>query len=281
MLALVLGATGVLGRNVVPRLQERGHRVRAVVRGAEQAARLRRMGVETVVGDILDLACLRSAAQGCEGALHLASAIPRPGAIADWSLNDRILGEGTRNLIGAAVGAGVRCYVQQSVTFLYGDQGPRIVDETTPLSPPTHLRAAAAMEEVVRGCPLRWCILRGGAFYGPGTGEDQHWREVARVGTLSLPGQGEALISLIHVADMAQAAVEALEHAPGASVYNVVDDEPVDAATLYGYVAARAGGPEPLPGGPPEPSLGCSNARLRADLGWRPAYPTYRSGLAD
>ncbi len=280
MRILVVGATGVLGRNVVPRLVERGHQVRAVARRAEQVESLRRQGIEAQQGDILDQASLLEAARGCEAALHLATAIPKPLEPPDWSLNDRVRREGTRNLLDAAIQAGVRRYVQQSITFLYGDHGNHLVDEDTPLRPAPHLQSAAEMESMVRAAPLEWCILRGGAFYGPGTGREEVLRRTAQEGPLHLPGDGEALTSLIHVVDMARAVVLAVESAPPGSIYQVVDDLPVTYRELYGYIAAQVGAAEPVPGGPKGISLGCLNGRLKATLGWEPAYPTYRSGLA-
>lgn len=276
MKVLVLGATGVLGRSVVPRLIERGHTVRAVVRSAEQVTALCRLGIEAVPGDILDPESLSTAAPGCDAALHLATAIPRAGG--DWSRNDLVRRDGTRNLLAAAARAGIRRYVQQSIIFLYGDRGVQIADETTPLSPAPFIQSAADMEGMVRASSLDWSILRGGAFYGPGTDQENAWFEKARTGQLFLPGDGEGLISLIHVADMARAVVLAMESAPPQSIYNVVDDLPVTYWELYGFVAARLGAADPAPGGPAARSLGCSNERLRA-LGWNPAYPTYRSGL--
>jgi nucleoside-diphosphate-sugar epimerase len=72
----------------------------------------------------------------------------------------------------------------------------------------------------------------------------------------------------------------ATQRAPARSVYNVMDDQPVTYRELFGYVAAQVGAPPPAPGGPLVlPALGCRNARLRSELGWTPAYPTYRSGL--
>ncbi len=280
MRVLVLGATGVLGRHTIPRLIERGHTVRAVVRSAQQAEALRRTGVEAVLGDILDPESLPSAAAGCDAALHLATAIPKPGGSGDWSLNDRIRREGTQNLLAACEQAGVRRYIQQSIIFLYGDQGARLVDETTPLHPAPFIQSAADMEAAVQASPLHWAVLRGGAFYGPGTGAEEAWRAGARAGTLRLPGEGQGLVSLIHVADMAHAVVLAMEHAPAAAVYNVVDDRPVSYRELYGFVAAQTGAPGPAPGGPVTRSLACSNVQIRTALGWAPFFPTYRSGLS-
>ena len=281
MRVLVVGPTGVLGRNVVPRLLERGHRVRALVRQEAQAGGLRRLGVEVAPGDILDRESLARAAAGADAALHLATAIPRPGEPQDWRRNDRIRREGTANLLAAAAGAGLRRYVQQSVALLYGERGACIADEAAALHPSPVTASAADMERLVMASPLDWCVLRSGLFYGPGTGREEGWYREAREGGLRVPGDGRGLLSLVHLADMARAVVAALEAAPAGSVYNVVDDEPVCYRALYGYIAARAGGPEPRDGGEASlPSLGCSNARLRRELGWEPAYPTYRSGLA-
>jgi len=281
LVVAVAGATGVLGRSVVPRLLEDGHRVRALVRRAEDAARLTRTGSESIRGDLLDPASLPPLVDGADVVLHLATAIPRDRADrSGWAANDRVRREGTRNLVAAATRARVRRYVQQSVTFLYGP-GQGLADEDEPLRPTEILRSAADMEEAVRAADLRWCILRGGTFYGPGTGREEAWLEAARAGTLRTPGDGTALVSLVHVADIARAFVWASESAPPGSIFNVVDDVPVRVAVLHRHVAALVGAADPPLGGAPEPSRGCTNARLRAASGWRPAYPSYRSGLGE
>jgi nucleoside-diphosphate-sugar epimerase len=275
----VIGATGALGRHVVPRLLERGHHVRVLVRRVEQGERLRRTGVSPVLGDIFNLESLLEVTRGCDAALHLATAIPAGGS--DWTMNDRIRREGTRNLIRAALQNRVARYVQQSITFLYGAQSEPLADETTPLRPDRVTQSAADMEAMVRAAGLDWCILRGGWFYGPGTRREGRWRELARTGELRMPGDGSHRISLVHVVDMARAVVMAAEGAPPGGIYNVVDDEPVDYRTLYGYIAAHEGGPEPQAGGESFlPSLACSNARIKQDLAWYPVYATFRSGLA-
>lgn len=280
MRVLVVGATGVLGRHTIPRLIERGHTVRALIRRPEQAPPLAFWGAETALGDILDPATLAPALAGCDAALHLATAVPRPGQPAEWSRNDAIRREGTRHLLAAAERAGVRRYLQQSITFIYGSQGATIVSESTPLNAPARLASAVEMEEAVQASPLEWCILRGGALYGPGTGREDDWRQQARASRLALPGDGSALISLIHAADFARAIVLAAESAPRGSVYNVVDDMPVTYRELYGYIATQIGAPHPATGGHTVDSLGCDNSRLKAALDWLPCYPSYRSGLA-
>lgn len=279
MKILVVGSTGVLGRHVVPRLIERGHQVRTVARKPEQVKRLQGLGVDAALGDILDVESMKRGATGCEVALHLATAIPKPGGAQDWALNDQIRREGTTNLLTACQHAGVRRYVQQSTCFLYRYQSGVSADETTPLAPNPFLQSTTDMEELVQASPLDWCILRGGFFYGPNTFEEA-WREALRQGTLPLPGDGSAQLSLIHPVDMATAVVLAAEKASARSIYNVVDDRAVTYKELFEYIAILVGGPSPTSGGPMLlPPFACRNDRLKA-LGWAPAYLSYRSGLA-
>ena len=279
MKIFVVGSTGVLGKQVVPRLLERGHQVRAVARKPEQVKQLQRLGIDAALGDILDAESLKRLATGCEVALHLATAIPKPGGVQDWAPNDRIRREGTRNLIAVCQHAGVRRYVQQSICFLYRYQPGALADETTPLEPNPFLQSALDMEDVVQSSPLDWCILRAGFFYGPDTFEDA-WREGLRLGTLPLPGDGSARLSLIRQVDMASAVVLAAEKAPGRSSYNVVDDYPVTYKELFDHMAILVGGPPPVGDGPAFlPPFACRNDRLKG-LGWAPAYSSYRSGLA-
>ncbi|HXQ52792.1 MAG TPA: NAD(P)-dependent oxidoreductase [Stellaceae bacterium] len=280
MRVAVIGATGVLGRHVVPRLVERGHEVRALVRTEAKASVLRRLGIDCVLGDILGRASLDAAVAGCAAALHLATSVPRPGAPRDYAANDRIRREGTAHLIAACRAAGVERYVQQSIAHLVAGTGDRLVDETAPMSAAGAASSAADMEAQVRASGLRWSILRGGAFYGPLTGRDEEWRGLARAGKLVLPGDGSGYISLIHEMDMADAVVLAAELAPPAALLAIVDDEPVTFRALYAHIAALEGGPEPRPGGSEGTgSFRVSNARARAALGWRPRFRSYRSGF--
>lgn len=276
-----VGGTGVLGRNVVPILTENGHKVVALVRTKPQSSYFEQVGVETVPSDILRPEALIAATASSDVVLHLATAIPREGSKETWAMNERIRREGTRNLLDAAALNGVTRYVQQSITFLYGETTDARADESSPLRPAPRIQSAADMEEMVRTSPLDWCILRGGVFYGPATGRDEGWRKSAREGTLRLPGDGSALLSLTHVADMARAVVQAAETAPSPSVFNVVDDQPVTYRELFGYIAAQERTRPPQTGGEIGlPSLACSNTKIKSELGWAPVYRTYRSGLA-
>lgn len=279
MKVFVIGATGVLGRHVLPRLLERGHTVRAVVRRSKQIESLRRQGVEAFLGDILDAESLIAPVAGCDAALHLATAVPRYGEPRDFARTNAIRRDGTRNLLDAATRGGVRRYIQQSIVFVYGNQGTELADESLPIDAASR-PAASEMEQQVRESSLDWCILRGGFFYGPLSGQEAGWTEDVRSGNLRLPGTGDALLSLVHEVDMARAVVLATEQAPARSVYNVVDDYPVTYRELFGHLATRIGAPIPAPGGPLDlPALGCRNILIKSALGWQPAYPTYRSGI--
>jgi len=277
----LVGGTGVLGRNVVPRLVEKGHHVRVLVRAESQAKYLQQVGVETILGDILEPDTLLPLTASCDVILHLATAIPRAGSRATWATNDRIRREGTRNLLEATIYHAVPRYVQQSITLLYGESAEVPATESSPLRPAHFIQSAADMEEMVRSSPLDWCVLRGGFFYGPGTGTDLAWRKAAREGKLRLPGDGSAFLSLIHVADMARAIIKAAENAPTHSTFNVVDDRPVTYRELFGYIASQEGGRLPESGGDTIlPSLVCSNAAIRSELRWSPCFATYRTGLS-
>ncbi|HVL55539.1 MAG TPA: NAD(P)H-binding protein [Burkholderiaceae bacterium] len=275
----VAGATGVLGRPVVARLLERGHRVRAIVRDASARPLRAATKLEVVRGDILDSGSLWAPLQQCDAVLHLATAIPQAGGATDWALNDRIRTEGTRNLIDAACRAGVTRYVQQSIAMLLSGPRDAIADEDAPLTGGGVLDSAIAMEAIVRETPLSWVILRGGLFYGPASGRTQQMESLAREGRLQMPGDGGDYVSLIHPADFADAVVLAAESDVAQCTLNVVDDRPVTWREVFEFVARSYGAPAPAPGGSRRlPSFRVSNARAKRDLGWMPTFPDYRTG---
>jgi nucleoside-diphosphate-sugar epimerase len=143
------------------------------------------------------------------------------------------------------------------------------------------IAAALDMETKVRETALDWLILRGGLFYGPGTGFDDDWFARARGGTLRLPEAGEDYVTLVHIADMAMATLAALARWPSRQALIVADSEPSRWRDLFGYIARAAGGPLPLPGGPARlPSFRVSNRRAAEVLAWSPHYPNHRVGLA-
>jgi nucleoside-diphosphate-sugar epimerase len=278
----VIGASGVLARNVIPRLIEQGHAVRGLVHRPESAAVVKAMGAAPVAGDIFDQGSLVRAIDGAEAVINLATSVPRPGTPnPDFSRNARMRREGAAILVAACREAGVKHLIQQSIAMGMHSTGDAFTDESAPLPMIPANEAVIAMEDAVRGSGLDWCILRGGGFYGPGTGYDAEWRALARGGRLAYPGDGGNWVSLIHVADMGTAVVAALDRPAWGEVLAVVDDEPVTRRALFEHVAALESAPAPMGSADPRPpSFRVFNARIKRTLGWAPMFTSYRFGLA-
>jgi nucleoside-diphosphate-sugar epimerase len=285
MTIAILGANGVYGRHLTPRLVARGHRVRALVRRVEAAGVARGCGADIRVADIFDKAALRAALDGSDICVNLATSLPGPSGRGDFETNDRVRREGVPILIDACREAGVRRLIQQSISWV-GAAGDTLADETGIYEPEGDdtgaraIRAAQEMEATVKASGLDWLVLRGGLFYGPGTGFDDDWFARAAAGKLRLPGDGSDFVTLVHIADMATATVAAIDAWPSRQTLIVADDMPARWRDVFGYVAGVAGAEAPQPGGPVRlPSFRMSNRLARKSLHWAPRYPDYRAGL--
>jgi nucleoside-diphosphate-sugar epimerase len=282
----ILGASGVYGRHLTPRLVAAGYRVRALVRRPEAAGVARACGAEVRVADIFDPDSLRRGLDGGDVCINLATSLPGPSGRGDYDVNDRVRREGVPLLLEACRQAGVGRLVQQSIAMV-GAAGDAVTDETVANRPDGDdvsaraINATLDMEEAVRASGLDWVILRGGLFYGPGTGFDDDWFARAAAGRLRLPGDGSDFVSLVHIADMAAATVAALASWPSRQVLIIADNQPARWREVFGFIAEATGTGPPSPGGRAGfPSFRVSNARARQALGWTPVYPDYRSGLA-
>jgi len=222
----------------------------------------------------------------------------------DFALTNRLRTEGTDHLLSAGQAVGVRRFVAQSISAFgaYARTGGKIKTEDDPLetSPPKEMRETLAaihhLEEAVLGA--HWTegiVLRYGVFYGPGTslapGEEQ--LELVRKRKFPLVGNGGGVWSFIHVADGAEATAAAVERG-SRGVYNVVDDDPAPVAEWLPALAQQLGAKKPmrmprfvgrLAAGEAGVVMmtdvrGASNAKAKSELGWRPAHPTWRQGLA-
>jgi nucleoside-diphosphate-sugar epimerase len=281
----VLGANGVYARHLIPRLVGAGYRVRALVRRPEAAGVARGCGAEVRIADVFDAQSVRSGLAGADVGINLATSLPGPSGRGDYEVNDRVRREGAPLWVEACRAAGVGLIVQQSIAMVNA-AGAKLADEDTAFQPNENevstraIEASIAMEEAIRGSGLEWLILRGGLFYGPGTGFDDEWFARAAAGKLRAPGTGEDYVSLVHIADMAAATVAALDVGVSGRALIVADDRPARWRDVFGYVAEVAGGPPPALGGRPGfPSFQVSNARARELLGWTPRYVDYRAGL--
>jgi nucleoside-diphosphate-sugar epimerase len=282
----VLGATGVYGRHLLPRLIAAGYQVRALARRPEAAAQAAVCGAEVAAADIFDEASLRAGLAGCDVAINLATSLPAPGEQGDFAKNDQLRREGTPIFVRACREVGVSRILQQSIAMTHAGGGDEWADELTFHSLDGEgifgaaVAAVRAMEAAVVESDLDWVILRGALFYGPGTGFDDDWFARARAGKLRLPAEGDDYVSLVHIADMAAATVAAIRRWPSRQALIVADDCPARWRDVLTYVSAVSGSDPPLPGGRSMmPSFRVRNARARELLAWEPAYRDYREGL--
>src|ERR687885_2375710 len=245
MRVFVAGATGAIGKQLVPRLVAAGHEVVGMTRSESKRALLRELGAEPVAADALDPDQVAEAVGRArpEVIVHELTAI---GSVnmrhfdRDFAPTNRLRTEGTDHLLSAGQAVGVRRFVAQGVGGYgaYARTGGPVKTEEDPLDPtPARemreiLAAIRHLEEAVLGA--RWTeglVLRYGVFYGPGTslapGAEQF--ELVRRRKFPLVGDGGGVWSFIHVADAAEATVAAVEHGHR-GVYNVVDDEPAPVA---------------------------------------------------
>jgi nucleoside-diphosphate-sugar epimerase len=283
----VLGANGVYARHLIPRLTRAGFPVRALVRRPEAATLAAACGAEIRQADVFETASMADALSGCAVGINLATSLPGPSGRGTFEANDRLRSEGTANWIEACRAAGVARVIQQGIGFVNGRPGGEWSDETSVFGEHDGSvaalanEAALAMERSVEDSGLDWIILRGGLFYGPGTGFDDGWYAAAAVGKLRLPGEGADYVSLCHISDMARATMRALSVWPSREKLIICDDEPATWKDVFGFIAAAAGQSPPPAGG----RAGFKSFRLRNDkakslLGWTPIYPSWREGLA-
>jgi nucleoside-diphosphate-sugar epimerase len=308
MKVFVAGASGVIGRRLVPMLVERGHEVTAMTRSAEKADEIRAMGAAPAIRDVFDAEGLRAeiGAAAPDAIVHELTDLPPnvdPRKAAEQlEGNDRIRQEGTRNLVDAALAAGVRRMIAQSIAFVYAFDGglkteddPLFDDAPFPWS--RTVRAVHALEDAVTKTDgLEGIVLRYGFFYGPGSSyaPGGHWaREVGRR-RFPIVGKGSGVFSFIHVDDAAAATAAALEHGPP-GIYNVVDDEPAPLREWLPAYAKAVGAKKPmrvprfiarLVAGAYTTQMatelcGASNARAKAELGWQPQYASWRQGFRE
>ncbi|HYP55015.1 MAG TPA: NAD(P)-dependent oxidoreductase [Solirubrobacterales bacterium] len=307
MRVFVAGASGALGRPLIPRLVAAGHEVTGMTRRHERAEEIRAAGASPAVCDVFDGEALRAAVAAArpEVVVHALTALP---AKMDWKKDpigptNRVRTEGTRNLIAAARAAGARRIVAESVAFFYAPVGDWVKDEEAPLfesAPPPFAEAVGALldleRQVVGAEGIEGIVLRYGWFYGPGTHyASEGWQgEEVRRRRLPIVGEGSGTFSFVHVDDAASATVAALSKGT-AGVYNVVDDEPApmrDWVPLY----AKALGAKPprrvpiwlarLVAGRAVAAnatelRGASNAKAKRELGWAPRYASWRQGFRE
>ena len=276
---VITGATGVVGRRVVPELLTSGHRVTGVVRSARARGLLEGLGARAVEADVFDEAAMTDAFAGADAVVNLLTRIPpaermaTPGA---WDENDRLRREASAVIALAAQVAGARRLVQESLAFVYADGGDAWLDEDAPVVGGSTTSTALIAEANARELFADTVVLRFGLFIGPDSGLTLSDVEAARAGISPSLGRRDAYLSTVWLDDAATAVVAALG-AP-AGTYNVADEDPptrgeIDAAlaAVVGRNALRPALDEVPPVFEPVArSQRISSRRLREATGWRP-----------
>ncbi len=309
MRIFVAGATGAIGRELLPALLAKGHAVTGMTRSAAKAEAIKRLGAQAVVADGLDGAAVTRALRAAEPDVvidemtDLGAAVDLRHFDRSFAATNRLRTEGTDVLLAAAAAAGVKRFIAQSFCgWTFSRTGAAIKSETDALdpNPPAELRrtleAIQYLERrVTASSNPEGIVLRYGAFYGEGTGTlapvmiDQMRRR-----RVPIIGSGEGIWSFIHVADAASATVAAIDRGKAGEIYNVVDDEPAQVKDWLPALAQMLGAKPPLHvpawlarllAGEHMVAMmtevrGGSNAKAKRELDWRPTHPSWRQGFA-
>jgi 2-alkyl-3-oxoalkanoate reductase len=296
MRIFIAGASGTIGVPLVRALVGAGHQVTAMTRSPEKAAMLKGLGATPVVADAFDAVALRRAVVDAKPThvIHQLTALPKTGPkrSADLTLTNRLRDEGTRNLLAASIAAGAKRLIGGSFALAGGGlQAPGVtgIDAVGD--------AVRSMEsqivEASRAGRIEGIVLRYGGFYGPGNPMTDDLLDRIRRGRLFAIRNDQGLLPFIHLDDAVSATVAALDRGRPGGVYDIVDDRAISFSDVARTAAELMGAPQPraIPLWIPKllmpyfarfiaARVPLSNAKARAELGWQPAYPTMRDGLA-
>jgi 2-alkyl-3-oxoalkanoate reductase len=303
MRVFVTGATGALGRHLVPGLVAAGHEVTATTRTPGKMAQLRKAGAEPVLMDGLDREAVITAvlAAAPQVIVHEMTALASVRSLRnfdrEFAATNELRTRGTDNLLAAAAEAGTRRVIAQGFTGWPNERsGGPVKTEDDPLDSraiPSTAQGLAAIRHVEEAVPAgapEGIVLRYGGFYGPGASEPL--LDLVRKRRVPVIGGGTGIWSFIEITDAAAATLAAVERgAPG--VYNVVDSDPAPVADWLPYLAKVAGAKPPLrvpvwigrllAGDLVVMQMttmrGSSNEKARKELGWEPRYASWREGF--
>jgi len=316
MKVFVAGATGVLGRTLVPQLVARGHEVVGMTRSGSKQDLVRSLGARPVVADALDPDAVAQAVASAEPdvIVHELTALSGKLSARDMRhperapmavMTNRLRSEGTDHLLAAGRAVGARRFIAQSFgAFRWARAGGPVLTEADPIdpNPPGAMRPALVgilhVERAVTS--IEWgegLVMRYGGFYGPGTSmsraPDAEMAGPIRKRRFPIVGDGDGVWSYIHIEDAAAATALAVERGePG--IYNIVDDEPAPVREWLPVLASALGAKPPrrvprwlarLAAGEMATvmmteSRGSSNAKAKRELGWQLRYPSWRLGFA-
>jgi nucleoside-diphosphate-sugar epimerase len=302
MRIFLAGATGAIGKRLVPQLIANGHQVTATTRSAAKVELLRALGAEPVIIDGLDAVGIGEAVARAEpeAIIHQMTALsgtPDMKHFDHWfATTNELRTRGTEHLLAAAQAAGVDRFVAQSYTNWTNirDGGIKTEDDPFDPNPPKAqtetLAAIRFLEQAVLAAPLEGIVLRYGNFYGPGASESLV--EMVKKRKMPLVGNSAGVWSWIHLDDAASAAVAAVERG-ARGIYNIVDDDPAPLSEWLPYLADSVGAKRPmhvpvwlgkLAAGEVGVSMttqirGSSNKRAKRELAWQPSWRSWRDGF--
>jgi len=295
MRILVAGGSGTIGLPLVQALVEAGHQVTALTRTPEKQQALRDLGATPAMADALDASAVRAVVLAARPThvVHQLTALPKDGVrrAADLAATNRLRIDGTRFLLDAAIDAGATRIVCGSFALMQG-VGPNASPEVR-----AAVDAVSSMESQVlqasRSGRIEGIVLRYGLFYGPQNPATQKMLGLVRRRLVPVVRGDRGLLPYIHIADAVTATIAALDRGSAGNVYDIVDDMPVSMTDVVRAMAEYAAAPPPfiIPAwlwrlfapylaGMTSMRLPLSNAKARAELGWRPAFPTWRDGLS-
>jgi UDP-glucose 4-epimerase len=272
MKILITGATGKVGSRLAKRLAQRGDQIRALVRDPARAADLHDAGIELVTGDLLRVDSLAAAVSGVDAVIHCAAFFRGATAEQAQAVNDL----GTQHLANAARAASVKRFLFTSTGLVYGPTGGRLAGEDDPCAPtaayPVSKLAAERFLLAIEDLDVR--VLRLPFVYGDG---DPHIEQALPM-MRHFPATQR--LSIGHHVDVAQAVTRLLDAAaPAHRIYNVVDDEAPDLATVFGSAGAHPPDGSNAEAARPFDTL-LDGSRIRKDLGFKPKYPRLADAIA-
>ncbi len=279
MKILVAGASGVIGKLLLPGLVEAGHQVIGMTRKQEQLHSIEQTGATTVLADVFDREQLIRIVKEIQPdvVIHQLTSLSN-GSSAE---NARIRIEGTRNLVDAAKQANVKKMIAQSIAWAYEPGTTPATEDTSldihaSLPRQTTINGIVALEEAVQEIPES-VILRYGILYGASTWYAANGDTAEKVRKQLLVAT-DGVTSFVHVEDAAQPALLALNWKSG--IYNIVDDEPAKRTDWLPVYAQAIGAPAPaMQSGASTWERGASNHKAKQEGGWTPQYTTWRTGF--
>jgi nucleoside-diphosphate-sugar epimerase len=310
MKVLVAGATGALGKQLVPKLVANGHEVAGTTRQKAKRAAVEALGATPVVVDALDPDAVAAAVAAVDPDVIVHELTALSGSLdmrhfdRDLAATNRLRTEATDHLLAAGRAVGVRRFVAQSFAgWPSAREGAAVKTEDDPLdpAPAESMRSAHEairhLEEAVTGAGwTEGVVLRYGGFYGPGTSLDADGEHVEAIRGRKFPvvGDGAGVWSFVHIEDAAEATLIAIESGRR-GIYNIVDDEPAPVSEWLPAAAATFGAKPPrhvprlvgrmLAGEAATIMMteirGASNAKAKRELGWQPKHPSWRRGFAE